>query len=76
MTDALPAPSPAPPSGGVVDAREPLGRRGLVPTLTSLTLYPLKSCAGLPVTRATVEPLGLEHDRRWMAVRPDGSFMT
>jgi hypothetical protein len=47
-----------------------------VPTLTSLTVYPLKSCAGLPLTRATVEPLGLQHDRRWMAVRPDGSFMT
>ena len=47
-----------------------------MPTLTSLTIYPLKSCAGLPLTRATVEPLGLEHDRRWMAVRPDGSFMT
>jgi uncharacterized protein YcbX len=47
-----------------------------VPTLTALNIYPLKSCAGLPLTRATVEPLGLEHDRRWMAVRPDGSFMT
>ncbi|HEX8821278.1 MAG TPA: MOSC domain-containing protein [Archangium sp.] len=47
-----------------------------MPTLTSLTLYPLKSCAGLPLTRATVEPLGLQHDRRWMAVRPDGSFLT
>jgi uncharacterized protein len=47
-----------------------------VPTLTSITLYPLKSCAGLPVTHATVEPLGLQHDRRWMAVHPDGTFMT
>lgn len=47
-----------------------------MPTLTSVTVYPLKSCAGLPLTRAVVEPLGLQHDRRWMAVRPDGSFMT
>jgi uncharacterized protein len=47
-----------------------------VPTLTSLTLYPLKSCAGLPLTQATVELLGIQHDRRWMAVRPDGTFMT
>jgi uncharacterized protein len=23
-----------------------------------------------------VEPLGIEHDRRWMAVRPDGTFLT
>ncbi|HYO51464.1 MOSC domain-containing protein [Archangium sp.] len=47
-----------------------------MPTLTSITIYPLKSCAGLPLARATVEPLGLQHDRRWMAVRPDGSFLT
>ncbi|WPB81287.1 MOSC domain-containing protein [Archangium violaceum] len=47
-----------------------------MPTLTAINIYPLKSCAGLPLTRATVEPLGLQHDRRWMAVRPDGSFMT
>jgi uncharacterized protein len=47
-----------------------------MPTLTSLTLYPLKSCAGLSVTQAALEPLGLEHDRRWMAVGPDGQFMT
>ncbi|MFE8597676.1 MOSC domain-containing protein [Archangium violaceum] len=47
-----------------------------MPTLTAINIYPLKSCAGLPLTRATVEPLGLQYDRRWMAVRPDGSFMT
>jgi uncharacterized protein YcbX len=47
-----------------------------VPTLTSLTIYPLKSSAGLPLTHATVEPLGIQHDRRWLAVHPDGSFMT
>ena len=45
-------------------------------TLTALTLYPLKSCAGLSVPHAALEPLGLEHDRRWMAVGPDGRFMT
>ncbi|WNG37959.1 MOSC domain-containing protein [Archangium violaceum] len=47
-----------------------------MPTLSSLTIYPLKSCAGLPLTQATVEPLGIQHDRRWMAVRSDGSCMT
>ncbi|WNG18567.1 MOSC domain-containing protein [Cystobacter fuscus] len=47
-----------------------------MPTLSALSIYPLKSCAELPLTHATVEPLGLQHDRRWMAVRPDGSFMT
>jgi len=47
-----------------------------VPTLSALSIYPLKSCAALPLTHATVEPLGLQHDRRWMAVRPDGAFVT
>jgi uncharacterized protein len=53
-----------------------MGQKEAVPTLTSLTIYPLKSCAGLPLTHATMQPLGLEHDRRWMAVRPDGSCVT
>ena len=47
-----------------------------MPTLQGLFRYPLKSCAGLPLEHATVELMGLEHDRRWMAVRPDGSFIT
>jgi hypothetical protein len=44
--------------------------------LSQLFIYPLKSTKGLSLTRAKVEPLGLEHDRRWMLVRPDGSFVT
>jgi len=44
--------------------------------LTGLFMYPLKSAAGLSREKATVEPLGLEHDRRWMVVRPEGSFIT
>jgi uncharacterized protein YcbX len=44
--------------------------------LQALFHYPLKSGAGLALEHATVEPLGIEHDRRWMAVRPDGSFLT
>ncbi|MBM7115491.1 MOSC domain-containing protein [Archangium primigenium] len=47
-----------------------------MPTLSALAIYPLKSCAGLPLEHATVEPRGLAHDRRWMAVRPDGTFLT
>lgn len=47
-----------------------------MPRLQALFRYPLKSGAALPLTQATVEPLGIEHDRRWMAVQPDGSFLT
>jgi MOSC domain-containing protein len=47
-----------------------------MPVLSRIFLYPIKSTRGLPLTRATVEPMGLAHDRRWMVVRPDGGFIT
>ena len=47
-----------------------------MPVLSQLFIHPLKSTKGLSLPRAKVEPLGLEHDRRWMLVRPDGSFIT
>lgn len=47
-----------------------------MPTLQDIYCYPLKSGAALPLAHASAEPLGLEHDRRWMVVRPDGSFLT
>lgn len=45
-------------------------------TLSSLTLYPVKSVAGVPVLEALVEASGLAGDRRWMLVDPDGRFVT
>ncbi|MDC0714493.1 MOSC domain-containing protein [Stigmatella sp. ncwal1] len=47
-----------------------------MPTVAELFLYPLKSAAGLPLTEAQVEPLGVAHDRRWMVASPKGSFFT
>ena len=47
-----------------------------MPTLARIFIHPIKSTRGLPLTQARVEPMGLEHDRRWMLVRPDGSFIT
>lgn len=44
--------------------------------LSGLYLYPMKSCAPLPVESARIEPRGLQHDRRWMAVDGDGRFLT
>lgn len=37
-------------------------------------LYPVKGCAGTPLTRAEVLPTGVLHDRTFMFVRPDGLF--
>jgi uncharacterized protein len=45
--------------------------------LTQLYIYPVKSLAGIAVESARVEVRGLEHDRRWMLIRPeDGRFLS
>jgi len=45
-------------------------------TVGALHLYPVKSCRGIGVPEATVTDAGLEHDREWMVVTPEGRFVT
>ncbi len=51
-----------------------------MPTLSALTLYPIKSCAGIALTQAEVTQYGLAYggvrDREWMAVDPEGNLLT
>ena len=47
-----------------------------MPTLASIHLYPIKSTAGMPLERAQVTQEGLAGDRRYMVVKPDGTFIT
>ncbi len=44
--------------------------------ITALNIYPVKSCRGIALERASVTQTGFEHDREWMIVRPGGQFMT
>ncbi|MFC4158342.1 MOSC domain-containing protein [Chitinimonas lacunae] len=44
--------------------------------LSEIFVYPLKSCRGNSLTMAEVEAMGLRHDRRWMLVDEQGSFLT
>ncbi|MGZ0711944.1 MOSC domain-containing protein (plasmid) [Coraliomargarita sp. W4R53] len=44
--------------------------------ITRLRVYPIKSFAGNDVESAKVLPWGLEHDRRWALVSPDGEPVT
>ncbi|MDI1463563.1 MOSC domain-containing protein [Catellatospora sp. KI3] len=44
--------------------------------LASIHLYPVKSLGGVDVAEATVEPWGLRGDRRWLALNPDGTYLT
>lgn len=39
-----------------------------------LFIYPVKGLQGISLTSATVEPEGLQHDRRWMIIGQDGIF--
>lgn len=51
-----------------------------MPTVTALTLYPVKSCAGISLQSATLTESGLSHesifDREWMVVDANGHFLT
>jgi uncharacterized protein YcbX len=51
-----------------------------MPSLTSLTIYPIKSCAGIALAQAEVTSLGLAadgvRDREWMLVDADGNLLT
>lgn len=44
--------------------------------LAALRLHPVKSCGGLEVDEALLIETGLEFDRAWMVVRPDGDMVT
>jgi uncharacterized protein YcbX len=51
-----------------------------VPILSQLVFYPIKSCAGIPLSSATLTGTGLMHeqihDREWMLIDDDGNFLT
>ncbi|WP_343732010.1 MOSC N-terminal beta barrel domain-containing protein [Duganella sp.] len=51
-----------------------------MPTLSAITIYPIKSCAGLSLEEATLTPLGLMsaqiYDREWMVVDSNGCALT
>jgi uncharacterized protein YcbX len=45
-------------------------------TLAAIHIFPLKSCAPLPLAQARVQARGLEHDRRWLLVDETSTFIT
>jgi len=44
--------------------------------VAALNIYPVKSMGGFSPPTARVQPWGLEGDRRWMVVTPEGKFLT
>ena len=51
-----------------------------MPSITALTLYPIKSCAGISLSSALLTETGLSfatvHDREWMVVDQNGLCLT
>ena len=45
-------------------------------TVSSLHVYPVKGLKGVELRQARATERGLEHDRRWMVVDPQGEFFT
>ena len=45
-------------------------------TVSELTIYPVKSAAGVELQEAALDRFGLAGDRRWLLVSPDGHFIT
>ncbi|MEL6675387.1 MAG: MOSC N-terminal beta barrel domain-containing protein [Bacteroidota bacterium] len=44
--------------------------------LTHIYIYPIKALGGFRATSAELTDRGLKHDRRWMLVQADGTFIT
>ena len=44
--------------------------------ISNITVYPIKSLPGIDLSTSILTARGLKLDRRWMLVRPDGTFLT
>jgi uncharacterized protein YcbX len=47
-----------------------------MPVINELFVYPVKSCAGIALQRATLLETGLEYDRNWMVTDASGGMIT
>ncbi|WP_062212735.1 MOSC domain-containing protein [Streptomyces sp. NBRC 109706] len=45
-----------------------------MPRISALFSYPVKGCAGVPLSTAALTPAGVPHDRSWMVIDPSGTF--
>jgi uncharacterized protein YcbX len=45
-------------------------------TLSAITLYPVKSLAGISVSSWPLTKTGLQYDRKWMLIDNDGQFLS
>lgn len=48
----------------------------MILTVTAVSVFPVKSCAGIALDRGEVTATGFAHDRELMVVDPDGEFVS
>lgn len=48
----------------------------VMPHITALNIYPVKSCRGIALTQARLTETGFDHDREWLVTTPEGRFLT
>jgi uncharacterized protein len=65
--------NPLPETSSATFAALPADLHGVI---SQLIVYPVKSCAGVPVQEAILLDTGLEFDRAWMVVDERGEFLT
>ena len=46
------------------------------PYLSAITLYPIKSLAGISVNAWPLTKTGLQYDRKWMLIDREGQFLS
>jgi uncharacterized protein YcbX len=44
--------------------------------ISSITVYPIKGCAGIELTQVRLDPRGLENDRKWVVVDESNRFIS
>jgi uncharacterized protein len=47
-----------------------------MPKIAQLFVYPVKSCAGVPMDEVAIVPTGFKFDRNWMVIDDSGTFVT
>src|ERR1700754_478258 len=57
-------------------ANKPMNEHDVELRLHSLHVYPIKSCTRIALNEALLIETGLEFDRAWMVVDPQGRFVT
>lgn len=73
---ALESEKPEDQDGAGGDDGRPVDESKVARKISKIFIYPVKSLRGIEVKEAIIEERGFRHDRRWMVVDDDGTFLS